>query len=107
MSETVTLDSKALEAVAKVLEIHLPYEVEPYALRLAESAVAAYLDEASTPTKWCEEHGSGVNWYTGTDIINKVARCDAHRLLTWPGQTSNTKDCVIVDAVLVIGATDD
>ena len=59
--------------------------------------------------KWevCLEHKSGVNWHVPADPPE--GKCDAHRLLTYPGQTSNVVPCRIVhvdpptDTVLDVG----
>jgi len=61
---------------------------------------AARLVANATTYKWCEEHHSGVNWRTGTDIMEGVERCDAHRLLAMPGQEAAVVSCEVVDAAL-------
>ena len=61
---------------------------------------------ANSPTyKWCEVHHSGVNWRTGTDIMQGVERCDAHRLLTMPGQEATVAACDVIAAALTPGDT--
>ncbi len=40
-----------------------------------------------TPIQWCEEHKSGINWHTGTNPEGE--KCDAYRLLAYPGQTTD------------------
>ncbi len=52
-----------------------------------------------TERKWCLEHHSGVNWVVPVDPPE--GKCDAYRLLTYPGQTNNAAPCRIVriDAV--------
>ena len=62
---------------------------------------------ANSPTyKWCEVHHSGVNWRTGTDIMQGVERCDAHRLLTMPGQEATVAACDVIAAALTPGDTE-
>ncbi len=39
----------------------------------------------------CLEHKSGVNWHVPADPPE--GKCDAFRLLTYPGQTSHTAPC--------------
>ena len=56
---------------------------------------------ANSPTyKWCEVHHSGVNWRTGTDIMQGVERCDGYRLLTMPGQEATVAACDVIAAAL-------
>ena len=63
---------------------------------------------ANSPTyKWCEVHHSGVNWRTGADIMQGVERCDAHRLLTMPGQEATVAACDVIAAALTPGDTDE
>ena len=67
-------------------------------IQMKELIEAARRWTEGTPIKWCEEHESGVNWHTGLDIMEKVERCDAYRLRTYPGQTTDhIPDCRIVE----------
>ena len=62
---------------------------------------------ANSPTyKWCEVHHSGVNWRTGTDIMQGVERCDGYRLLTMPGQEATVAACDVIAAALTPGDTE-
>ena len=75
----------------------LPDDIQ-IATPLASVIDAARLWAEGTPIQWCEEHESGVNWHTGLDIMEKVERCDAYRLRTYPGQTTDhIPDCRIVE----------
>ena len=79
------MNSKALEAAAKV---YVGYTANGglVAQSAAEDMVAAYLDEAGIPKKWCAAHET--QSASGRVCI---------------GTARSNRPCVIVDAVLVIG----
>ena len=67
---------------------------------IVEMVEAARLVANSPTYKWCEVHHSGVNWRTGTDIMQGVERCDGYRLLTMPGQEATVAACDVIAAAL-------
>ncbi len=93
MSNPINLNSKALEAAAKVVNglrhVTTGDSWDDSFEYFTRSAVAAYLDEAGTPMKHCVRHNE-------RSLAGKVC----HR-------GTATKPCVVVDAVLVLGGNDD
>ena len=100
----MTLDSKALEAAARTLFERqtggdwdgLTDSDREFYLADAKPTVAAYLDEAGIPTRWCEQHGAikddGTRHCRVMETLSDVAI----------GQPTSI-NCRIVDAVLVLG----
>ena len=80
--------------------------LEPEAWDTLQIIMEAARLAANSPTyKWCEVHHSGVNWRTGADIMQGVERCDAHRLLTMPGQEATVAACDVIAAAHTPGDT--
>ena len=91
------MNSKALEAAWDVVNERNAYLNSPEEnLRLA---IAAYLDEAGTPIRWCKEHESTSNGLATPE----VCRIRIGELLD---ELQGGRACVIVDAVLVIGGNE-
>ena len=83
------------------VDIALPTEERRHQAKVVATLKEAARLVANSPTyKWCEVHHSGVNWRTGADIMQGVERCDAHRLLTMPGQEATVAACDVIAAAL-------